>query len=280
MKARGVALAAVLVVVAAPPARAADAPVAALQVKLRAAGLYGGPVDGLPGPLVADAVRAFQQRAGLAADGVAGPQTRAALGARRLGSRDLGPGNRGWDVAELQFLLAWRGFPSARFGTAFGEHLERAVRRFQRSVGLADDGVVGPATLAALRLPPPAVPIRLAWPLQAPVGDGFGPRGDRFHAGIDLKAATGTPVAAAAAGRVTWAGELGGGWGLLVVVAHGQGTRTLYAHLSRIDVVVGQQVGTGRRLGLVGSTGDATGPHLHFGVRVHGAAVDPLPALP
>jgi murein DD-endopeptidase MepM/ murein hydrolase activator NlpD len=79
---------------------------------------------------------------------------------------------------------------------------------------------------------------------------------------------------------VTFAGIAAGGWGKLVVVLHSDGVRTLYAHLSAIDARRGQPVSTGDRLGLVGATGDATGPHLHFEVRVRGAAVDPSSALP
>jgi len=263
----------------ATPASAADASVAALQAQLRARGLYAGAVDGVSGPALESAVRDFQRRAGLVSDGVAGPRTRAALHARTLGSRTLARGDRGWDVAELQFLLAEHGFPSGTFDTVFGDHVERALRKFQRFARLGTDGVAGAATLAALRLSPPAPPLRLAWPLAAPLGDGFGARGDRFHTGLDLEAPAGTPVGAAAAGRVTWAGELPGGWGLLVTVAHEDGARTMYAHLSQVDVAVGQRVAAGQRLGLVGASGDATGPHLHFELRVRGAAVDPSPAL-
>jgi murein DD-endopeptidase MepM/ murein hydrolase activator NlpD len=79
---------------------------------------------------------------------------------------------------------------------------------------------------------------------------------------------------------VTWAGRLAGGWGKLVVVAHADGVRTMYAHLSSIAVRLGERVATGDRLGAVGATGEATGPHLHFEVRLRGAAVDPRPALP
>ena len=111
------------------------------------------------------------------------------------------------------------------------------------------------------------------------MADGFGPRGLRFHAGLDMPAPSGTGVAAVAPGRVAYAGWRAGGWGRLVVVAHRAGVRSLYAHLSRIDVRLGERVETGFQLGLVGATGDATGPHLHFEVRVRGAAVDPLPAL-
>ena len=89
----------------------------------------------------------------------------------------------------------------------------------------------------------------------------------------------GTPVAAAAPGRVEVAGTTYGGYGNLVVVAHTNGVETYYAHLSRILVRAGQAVTTGSLVGLVGSTGESTGPHLHFEVRVRGAAVDPLPAL-
>ena len=111
------------------------------------------------------------------------------------------------------------------------------------------------------------------------VGSPFGPRGDRWHTGIDLPAPLGTPVYSARAGEVVWAGWRGD-YGLLVTVAHGHGERSMYAHLSRIDVRVGVWVGAGVRVGLVGATGDATGPHLHFEVRVRGAAADPLRALP
>jgi murein DD-endopeptidase MepM/ murein hydrolase activator NlpD len=75
-----------------------------------------------------------------------------------------------------------------------------------------------------------------------------------------------------------WAAALGS-FGNAVVVRHERGVRTLYAHLSRIDVGLLERVSTGTRLGLVGSTGRSTGPHLHFEVRVRGAAVDPLRAL-
>ncbi|MDX6511524.1 MAG: hypothetical protein QOE36_1028, partial [Gaiellaceae bacterium] len=129
-----------------------------------------------------------------------------------------------------------------------------------------------------LRTPVPRCPISLARPLHAPLGDRFGPRGGRFHTGIDLPAPVGTGIAAAAPGRVSFAGSVSG-YGLLVVVAHRSGLRTFYAHLSRIDVHVGERVSAGFQVGLVGATGDATGPHLHFEVRVRGAAVDPLTGL-
>jgi peptidoglycan hydrolase-like protein with peptidoglycan-binding domain len=268
--------------VAAPTALASrDAGVAALQVALHARGLYAGSIDGVRGPATTSAIMRFQRRVGLTPDGVPGRRTRLALGSygrHLLGTRPLTRGASGWDVAALQFLLAWHGFPSATIDGGLGVHTYRALRRFQRWAGLRPDGVAGASTLAALRRPPPRSPIALAWPVDAPLGDRFGPRGSRFHAGIDFVADYGTPVAAAAFGRVAFAGRAPG-QGKMVVLAHTSGVRTLYAHLSTIAVRLGQTVGAGTRLGTVGATGEATGPHLHFEVRVRGAAVDPMAAL-
>ena len=277
-----VALAAGVVLVA-PAAHAAGRPaVAALQVTLRHHHVYRGPVDGVLGPLTTTAVMRFQRRHGLTPDGVAGPKTRHALGrfaAHVLGSRPLARGNSGWDVAELQFALAWHGFPNATIDGGFGAHVERALRKFQRWAGLPVDGIAGPATFRALRAPLPRCPISLAWPLRAPLGSPFGPRGTGFHPGIDLTAWTGVPVGAAASGRVFFAAYDRGGYGNLVEIAHGAGVVSMYAHLSSVSVRVGQRVATGTRVGRVGATGEATGPHLHFEVRIRGAAVDPLPSL-
>jgi murein DD-endopeptidase MepM/ murein hydrolase activator NlpD len=267
---------------AGPAAAAGDAAVAALQVGLRAKGVYAGTVDGVLGPGTTEAVRRLQRRAGLAVDGVAGANTRKALGRfgrPALGKRTLSGRAVGWDVAQLQFLLAWHGFPSGPLDGHFGPRTEAALRRFQNWAGLAPDGAAGAATLAALRTAPPASPIALTRPLDVPVTDLFGPRGNRFHTGIDFPAPTGTPVATAGAGQVTYAGHLKGGWGLVVTIAHGSGVRTMYAHLSRIDVHLGDRIATGTRIGLVGATGHATGPHLHFEVRLRSAAIDPLTAL-
>ena len=272
-----------LAAVATPQASASDPGVAALQVGLVARGLYTGPIDGITGPATQRAIRKLQKRARLEVDGVVGPKTRRALGRfarHRLGQRQLSLGNAGWDVASLQFQLAEHGFPSGSFDGIFGPHIHRALRRFQEWAGLKPDGVAGPATVSALRRAAPTIPLPLSWPLSAHVvGSPFGPRGDRWHTGIDLPAPLGTPVYSARAGEVVWAGWRGD-YGLLVTVAHGHGERSMYAHLSRIDVRVGVWVGAGVRVGLVGATGDATGPHLHFEVRMRGAAADPLRALP
>jgi murein DD-endopeptidase MepM/ murein hydrolase activator NlpD len=113
------------------------------------------------------------------------------------------------------------------------------------------------------------------WPVNGPVTSGYGMRWGRLHEGIDIAAATGTQIWAAASGTVIYAGWLGG-YGNLVVVDHGNGLATAYAHASAILVSVGQSVAQGETVALVGSTGNSSGPHLHFEVRVNGTAVDPL----
>jgi murein DD-endopeptidase MepM/ murein hydrolase activator NlpD len=99
----------------------------------------------------------------------------------------------------------------------------------------------------------------------------------RFHRGIDLAAAAGTPVRAAAAGEVVRTGWRGG-YGRQVVLAHGQGLATSYAHLSRIAARVGERVTRGQVIGFVGSSGLSTGPHVHFEVARNGRAIDPRSA--
>jgi murein DD-endopeptidase MepM/ murein hydrolase activator NlpD len=256
--------------------------IAALQVALRTKGLYSGTVDGFAGPGTRAAVRSLQRRAGISVDGVAGPQTLTALGRRgrpRLGSRAIGPGASGFDVAQLQFLLAWHGFPSGSIDGGYGSHTKAAIVRFQRFAGLARDGIAGAGTIRRITGPPLRSPVSLARPVSAAIGDTFGPRGNKFHPGIDFPAPPGTSVFAARSGRVTWAGWWAGGYGYLVSVAHGNGVRTMYAHLSSVVVRRGQRVRTGTLLGRVGSTGLSTGPHLHFELRLRGAAIDPATGL-
>ncbi len=123
------------------------------------------------------------------------------------------------------------------------------------------------------------------WPINARVTSEFGWRvhpifgTKRLHSGIDLGAGSGTPIAAAAGGTVIFAG-VKGGYGNTVVISHGNGVSTLYAHQSKIGVSNGQQVGRGEIVGYVGSTGNSTGPHLHLEVRVNGAAVNPRGYMP
>ena len=124
----------------------------------------------------------------------------------------------------------------------------------------------------------------IGWPINAPVGSGFGYRihpifGTRkLHTGIDLSAGSGTPTKAAEAGTVIMA-HTWGGYGRTIVIDHGGGLSTLYAHQSSIVVSEGQRVGRGDVIGYVGCTGYCTGPHLHFETREWGTPVDPMKYL-
>jgi murein DD-endopeptidase MepM/ murein hydrolase activator NlpD len=113
------------------------------------------------------------------------------------------------------------------------------------------------------------------WPVSGPVVSGFGMRWGRMHTGIDIAVGYGTPIHAAAAGRVIYAGWMDG-YGNLVFIDHGGGISTGYAHQSSIAVSNGQTVSQGQVIGYVGCTGHCFGPHLHFEVRVNGSPVDPL----
>src|SRR5262245_7171434 len=203
-------------------------------------GLYPHPVDGVSGPWTQSAVRTFQSQHGLTVDGVAGPQTRAVLGWRgkpNLGDRPLHRGQKGWDVAALQFLLSSRGFGPGAFDGGFGPNTSSAVSRYQQAAGLSVDGVAGSATLAALRgnqvVTAPGDPVRFLRPVPGPIGDGFGwiPPG-RLHTGLDFPEPKGTPIGAAGRGTVVFAGFNTGGYGNLVVVRHRLGFESWYAHMS------------------------------------------------
>jgi peptidoglycan hydrolase-like protein with peptidoglycan-binding domain len=150
---RGCALI-VCVAIAAAAASTANAGINAvgLQVALRAHGLYAGPLDGIYGPMSARALRRFQRRVHLQVDGRAGPATRRALGPLGrpgFGSRTIRRGSLGWDVSVMQFLLSQRGTEVPVNGF-FGKRTERKLRAFQRSHGLAVDGIAGPKTLRRL----------------------------------------------------------------------------------------------------------------------------------
>jgi murein DD-endopeptidase MepM/ murein hydrolase activator NlpD len=125
-----------------------------------------------------------------------------------------------------------------------------------------------------------SVPVRKPLDGDIDATSGFGVRSDPFtgspalHTGLDLQGDQGDPVRASANGTVTAAGW-SGGYGRVVDIDHGHGLSTRYAHLSAIDVRVGQSVKAGQLVGRVGSTGRSTGPHLHYETRVRGEAVDP-----
>ncbi|MGH8106987.1 MAG: M23 family metallopeptidase, partial [Arenimonas sp.] len=194
----------------------------------------------------------------------------------------------------------------------FGPSTKLAVIAYQRSRGLDDDGVAGPDTLAALKRNTPAVaqpaaalgiPVNANWPAPGNFrindadkpGEGHGefgtPRSNRSgrHSGLDIQGNLGDPIKSFAVGTVVYAGQATG-YGKTVVIDHGNGQRTLYAHLNRIDVQNGDSVTADTTIATMGRSGNtpSTGDtHLHFEVRTgaragepfSGRAVDPLPYL-
>lgn len=147
--------------------------------------------------------------------------------------------------------------------------------------GLEADAAALEAEIARLASKGGTAPSGLAWPVNGAMGSPFGYRVHpilgvkKLHTGIDLNAASGAPITASGAGTVIMA-QTYGGYGRAVVIDHGGGLTTLYAHQSKLAVSVGEQVSQGEVVGYVGCSGSCTGPHLHFEVRKNGEPVDPL----
>jgi murein DD-endopeptidase MepM/ murein hydrolase activator NlpD len=163
------------------------------------------------------------------------------------------------------------------------------IDRFvQWQLGVRDllHGVADRLVALADRLPGviPDLTILTTQPIADTLSSGYGWRDDpirhtwKFHGGTDFPADPGTPVAAAGDGVVVFAGRKGG-YGNVIYVDHGGGVVTLYGHLRRIEVKQDATVTAGERIGQVGQTGRATGPHLHFEVRLDGRPVDPVTAM-
>ena len=169
---------------------------------------------------------------------------------------------------------------NAGLGTVLGCRCLPAITQTQNYVSSIE--TLAPQLAAA---PLPAViasPGQLDYPLAvaAVITQTYGPHaGGTFHPGIDLAAPAGTPILAATGGLITYAGWETG-YGNYICLAATATFSTCYAHLAVITVTLGQAVNAGQQLGLEGATGDATGPHLHFEVRINGNTVDPAPYLP
>lgn len=132
-------------------------------------------------------------------------------------------------------------------------------------------GASAPQTPAALRMPASHVTSKFGWRSDPLTGQ------TKFHKGVDLRAAYGQPVSSVASGKVVQAG-VQGGYGLSIVVEHGSGIRTRYAHLSEVSVKAGDAVADGETIGKAGQSGRSTGPHLHFEILADGRPVDPVEA--
>jgi murein DD-endopeptidase MepM/ murein hydrolase activator NlpD len=162
--------------------------------------------------------------------------------------------------------------------------LQGLLRQFEADERQIVSQIAAAARRARPGGPLPAFTGRFIQPVNARMTSGFGNRYhpilkvNRLHAGVDFPAPTGTPIVAAAAGEVITATYMGG-YGNVVILDHGGGITTVYAHCSRFFVSVGQRVTQGQRIAAVGSTGLSTGPHLHWEVRVNGKPVNPMGRL-
>lgn len=143
-----------------------------------------------------------------------------------------------------------------------------AMEQFNRNIQVKD-----PATGAYV-----TTNMKVEWPVRGPITLEFGAPDWPYmavHSGLDIAARTGTPVVPVMPGKVVYAGQISWGYGKHIIIDHGNGIQSIYAHLSAINVNVGQDVGMGQVIGLVGQTGWATGPHLHLQVNIAGKPVNP-----
>ncbi len=170
--------------------------------------------------------------------------------------------------------------PAESWASGVAERVSEFVDLFEMSEAELTALMADLETLRAIHLALPNT-----WPADGALTSGFGWRRDpyyrsmRFHSGVDVAGPTGEPVFAAADGLVA-SSEYTQGYGNMIIIDHGFGISTLYAHCSRREVRVGDRVEAGDRIGRIGSTGRSTGPHLHFELHIDGSAHDPLKYLP
>ena len=207
----------------------------------------------------------------------------------RVGQKLKIPRTRHHIVArgESGFTIAYNyAVPWQDIAVANGLEPNAALRPGQK---LLIPTMIAPARTTPDLSPPPAPPApttssgdRFAWPVAGPVRRGYTDReqSSDYHDGMDITAPEGTAVRAAAAGKVLFAGPEPRQFGNLVVIEHADGWQTAYAFLSRITVTKDEQVNKGERIGLVGKTGRAKGPELHFELRRDNQPVNPADELP
>ncbi|MBX3026635.1 M23 family metallopeptidase [bacterium] len=177
-------------------------------------------------------------------------------------------------------VVGVRSAPRPKLAKArFGGNRDIAAPNAERSVPVAPtDGLaLAPLERAPVEQRPKGAP-KLTWPLSGPVTSQYGRRGRRHHDGIDIGAAPGTGVRAAASGTVAYAGSVRG-YGRMIIILHDGGFATVYAHNARQHVRAGARVRRGDLIATVGRSGRTTGPNLHFEVRRHNVAYDPLALL-
>ena len=175
------------------------------------------------------------------------------------------------------------------FGTPHPPHVMENLTAYMPDVsswsdkqGAADKKIANPASAPRRMVWVPPEGAALAWPVHGAISSNFGMRGEgdsaRMHEGIDIPVPEGTPILAAMAGIVQESREFHG-YGLAVILDHGNGIKTLYAHCSELLVKPGDNIGVGQLIALSGNTGRTTAPHLHFGVIVGNSFQNPLKLL-
>lgn len=153
--------------------------------------------------------------------------------------------------------------------------VDKTQKQAAKSAGKSSQAGKNSAASAAK----PAKPSQYIWPVKGVITSKFGPRWGKKHSGIDIGCPQGTPVVASAAGTVVFSGEKSG-YGLAIIIKHPDNSFTIYAHNSKNLVSDQQPVKQGEKIALVGQTGRASGPHLHFEIRKGSVPVDPLENLP
>ena len=235
--------------------------------------------DGIFGVQTDAAVRSYQQAKGLEVDGIVGLVT--------WGSLFDGQTANGASIGGANIPAAAR--------AQVEQTVQQAGTQLAAQGGTGMSGTVGgssgtgsttaPGNTTAVSNPAPGSTTvtgcgssTIIRPVSGPVTSPYGPRWGRNHDGVDIGAATGTPVRAAACGTVSLAGQQSG-YGNIICITHTSQFSTCYAHLSRFGVITGAQVQQGQVIGYVGCTGSCTGPHLHFETRVGGVARNPMTYL-
>jgi murein DD-endopeptidase MepM/ murein hydrolase activator NlpD len=190
-------------------------------------------------------------------------------GARANRSRDLAVTRRQieTEVAESKALAA--------SSATLAEKIRESEQQAEHAASGGEPSSGGGGSPA----PAPASSSGFIWPVSGPITSPFGMRWGTLHPGVDIGVPSGTPVHAAASGTVIWCGWMSG-YGNLVMIDHHNGLVTLYGHNTSVAVSCNQQVSQGQVVSYSGCTGFCTGPHVHFEVRLHGSAVDPLGYLP
>src|SRR3954447_15522629 len=243
--------------------------------------------DGIFGVRTDAAVRSYQQAKGLEVDGIVGLATWRSLFPGQTHGGASGAALGGSNIpaaaqAKVEETVQQAGNRLAAQGNA---GFSGTVGGTTGTTGVDTTGTTGTGPAPGVTTPvsnpaPGTTTVRgcgsttIVRPVSGPVTSDFGPRWGRNHDGIDIGAATGTPVRAAACGTVSLAGQQSG-YGNIVCITHTSQFSTCYAHLSRFGTTTGAHVQQGQVIGYVGCTGNCTGPHLHFETRVGGVARDP-----